>query len=74
MISFTRSKKKKMNFAEFLLTIPVLVNLYAEQYYQDDKTQSMVDLANESNVPLTKVYDFIIGKFFKFAKKSQQRF
>lgn len=54
-----------MNFTEFLLTIPTLVNLYAEKYYQDDKAQSMVDLANEFNVPQTKMYDFIIGRFFK---------
>lgn len=51
-----------MNFTEFLMTIPVLVNLYAEKYYQDDKAQSMVELANEFNVPQVKVYDFIIGK------------
>lgn len=53
-----------MNFTEFLLTIPVLVNLYAEQYHQDDKTQTMVDLANEFNVPQINVYDFIIGKLW----------
>lgn len=54
-----------MNFTKLLLTIPVLVNLYAEKYYEDDKTQSMVDLATEYNVPQRKLYDFIIGKFFK---------
>lgn len=55
-----------MNFTEFLLTIPVLVNLYAGKYHQDDKTQSMVELANEFNVPLTKEYDFIIGEIVEF--------
>lgn len=53
-----------MNFTEFLLTIPVLVNLYAEKYYQDDKIQSMVELADQFNVPQVKVYDFIIGTFY----------
>ncbi len=51
-----------MNFTEFLLTIPMLVNLYAERYYQDDKTKTMMDLASEFNVPVMKEYDFIISK------------
>lgn len=53
-----------MNFTEFLLTIPVLVNLYAEKYYQDDKRQTMENLAGEFNVPKRTDYDFIIGDEF----------
>lgn len=53
-----------MNFTEFLLTIPILVNLYADKYSQDDKIKSLVELELEFNVPQIKEYDFIIGEFF----------
>lgn len=55
-----------MNFTDFLLTIPMLVNLYAEKYRQDDKGLTMLELAAELNVPKVQEYDFIVGKCIKF--------
>lgn len=45
-------------------SIPMLLELYADLYLKTDAEKSMIELEAEHNVPITKTYDFIVGKFY----------
>lgn len=44
-------------------SIPMLLQLYADLYQKNDVEKTMIELEAEHNVPITKTYDFIVGKF-----------
>lgn len=53
-----------MNITEFIFgSVPILLQFYAELYRETDFQNTLHELESENNVPITKTYDFIIGKY-----------
>jgi hypothetical protein len=53
----------KMKVVEFLFqTVPLIIQLYADQYLRDDLANTLRELEEDSNLPRIKTYDFIVGK------------
>ncbi|CAL8130334.1 unnamed protein product [Orchesella dallaii] len=50
-----------MKLAAFVLgAIPLLIQLYTDQFQEDDKVSTLAELKNDLNLPRIKTYDFIV--------------